>query len=61
MPSSPPATHYRAKAIELRRMASELTAPNARKEFEAIARLYDRLAERIEGARDERKHQSAAH
>jgi hypothetical protein len=59
MPS--PTEHYREKAIELRKLASGMTAPNAQKEFETIAKLYDRLAEQIEGALDERRHQSAAH
>ncbi len=44
--------YYREKAIELRRIASEQSARSARKEFEAIAARYERLADRIEGIKE---------
>ena len=57
MPTPPPAEYYREKAIELRKLASGMTAPNARKEFEAIAVRYERLADHIEGVLVERRRQ----
>jgi hypothetical protein len=61
MATASPAEYYREKAVELRKLASGMTAANAQKEFEMIAKLYDRLAKQIEGTLDERKHQSAAY
>jgi hypothetical protein len=57
MPTPPPAEHYREKAIELRKLASGIIAPNARKEFEAIAVRYEKLADYIEGADAEQRRQ----
>ena len=55
MPTPSLVEHYREKAVELRKMASELSVANARKEFEAIAARYERLADSIEGAQGNQK------
>ena len=55
MVSPSPGEHYREKAIELRRMASEQSVRSARKEFEAIAARYERLANRIEGIEEKQR------
>jgi hypothetical protein len=39
MATASPAEYYREKAVELRKLASGMTAANAQKEFEMIAKL----------------------
>ena len=42
------ARFYREKAAEFRRLADRLSAPGAKKDIEALAILYERLADTIE-------------
>ena len=45
-----PADYYRRHAARVRRLADEATTPALKEHLREVARQYERLAERVEGA-----------
>jgi hypothetical protein len=53
------AKYYRQKAAEVRRLASRLWEPEAKKDMEAIAMRYEKLADALDQAENTRTPESS--